>query len=251
MIEWQERGSSSDGITLTRPGIRKKITGFDVLDTIAPERAVQPRVQTLDAWREGWSDLISELGVLTIFGSGFGGLILPNKDSKVCHHWQYLPGVQDYMAASVPTLQILHGQLSTRQTSKLGAGELTKNIVWHSVQEPLKPPACAVDLSHGTCHSNPVQLFSTKSSWSQGLKSTSPNAVDIMSLDKCGAVIFGHKPSPELRSWGRSSTGAGSNLGSSGEQSTDDVTLTSNSGSQGDPGPRHERRRKRDYWKGR
>ena len=240
------RGSSSDGIALTQSfDYRKKITGFDILDTIAPERAVQPRVQTLDAWREGWSDLISELGVLTIFGNGFGGLIRPSEGSQVCQHWQCLPEAQDYMAASVSTLHILHEQLSKRRTSELGAGELTKKIAWHSVGGPLKPPVCAADPGLGTCHSNPVQLLSM-SSWFQGLKSTSPNAVDIMGLDKRGVVIFGHRPKPDL-GLGRGSTGAGSSLGSSGEQSTEDATPTSNSGSQMGPGTGLERRKKWKY----
>lgn len=240
MICWQERRSSTDGINIPQSfDVRKKVIGVDVLDAIGPEREVQPRVQTLGqtlgSWREGWSDLVSELGVLTIFGSDFGDVIRPSEDCVICPHWRNLPKEQDYMATTVSTLQLLHQQCLAGPASKLGAGGLTTKMAWYSDWEPRSSPLCACPEAR-VCDSNPVQLLVSRSFWTTGLASPPLKPVDVTGLDGRGAFIFGHRT---LLGLGRAyrDTHAGSILVDSGEQSSEGSASTPNAGAGSSLGP--------------
>ncbi|KFH49055.1 hypothetical protein ACRE_002240 [Hapsidospora chrysogenum ATCC 11550] len=179
------------------------MSGFDIMDVIAPRGPVFSRVQSMASGGVGWRDLVPELGIAIIFGSGFGDLILPRDPSRVCAHWTTVPAGSDYLAASTSTLKMLHEQRRMRIEPNLDVGHLTKKIVWVSSHEPFKPCSCVEGAVVSEMrHLYPVQSLVTQKPW-KALTRKPMTPVDIAGLCEEGAVIFG-----EMR---RSTDAGGSN----------------------------------------
>jgi hypothetical protein len=183
---------SQEGVRIAQTlDLRRNIAGFDIMDVIASHGPIFSRVQPIDSGGAGWRDLVPELGIATIFGSGFGDLILPRDPSRVCVHWTTVPAGSDYLAASVSTLKLLHEQRRKRMEPDLDVGHLTKKIVWLSPHEPFKPCICVKGtLVSEVCHLRPVQSLMPTRPW-KALARKPMAPVDIASLCEEGAVIFG------------------------------------------------------------
>jgi len=70
---------AQDGIKFSQTlDLHKGIFGFDVLDFLQPRERITSRTARCDSWGDGWFDLLPAIGVLSIFGNGFGHLIRPN-----------------------------------------------------------------------------------------------------------------------------------------------------------------------------
>lgn len=207
LIDWQAQTASKDGIRiLQKLDLRRDMIGFDVLDVITPLGPIHPRIKYIDSWGPGWVDLITSIGITTIFGHGFGDLIRPDPNEAVCQNWKYVPKGVEYLATSVSTLQMLYAKRLLRTEPGLSGGELTSKIEWNSHSHPFKMCGCLQSKGGSNtissnsnagdkhCHINPVQFLVGRNFWKLRVISRGLTPVNLNTLDKEGAVVFGHLP---------------------------------------------------------
>lgn len=178
--------------------LRRNLTGFDIGDILQPMGDTHSRMRTLGSHGHGWSNLVSELGITTIFGRGFGDLIRPSDQSGVCVEWRLVPLDKDYMTVSVSTLKMLLDQLGDKGILERGAGEISKGLVWLSHQESLNDCQCLgkhIENTSVATHINPLQVLGSKRAWNMSKLSARRDMwapMQISSLDIRGAVVFGY-----------------------------------------------------------
>lgn len=196
LIDRQFKVASQDGLVIPQAfDTQRTVVGFDTLDILNPLGPILPRIQQLNASGYGWRDLVSPMGITTIFGSDFGDLIRPGEPSSLCPNWRSLPSGSDYLAASHSTLKMLHERRLTRMWPGLAIGEVTEKIIWLSANQFSGPCNCLASRDHQAghiCQLSPVQyLMSTKL---RNLRSASRSMtpVDISRISPEGAVIFGY-----------------------------------------------------------
>ncbi|KAF7541960.1 hypothetical protein G7Z17_g11861 [Cylindrodendrum hubeiense] len=209
LIDRQVMIASQDGIKISQTlDLRRDIVGFDILDVLNPLGPIHPRIKRLDSWGHGWVDLIPSIGITTIFGRGFGDLIRPDEPETICNNWKSVPEKQDYLVASVSTLQMLYEKRLLRIEPGLGKSEMTSKIVWTSPNHPFKACEClqsgSSNIGDGGCHVDPVQFLVAKRSWKPRLVLRGSTPIDITTLDEKGAVVFGHVPFLSRKSEGKS-----------------------------------------------
>jgi hypothetical protein len=203
LIDLQEHVGSQEGIqTLQTLDRRKYISGFDVLDLLVPYGRIGTRTARFDSWGDGWIDLLPTIGVVTIFGKGFGELIRSNNAHTICPEWRIVPRGEDYLTSTVSTLKLLSERLERRWPNR-EIGDLTSKICWKSTCQPFKVCGCLNDINAGMHkHSDPVQFMvskSTKRPW----KSKILIPVDVTSLDPKGAIIFANLSLMGQRVWAK------------------------------------------------
>ncbi|KEY74521.1 hypothetical protein S7711_08505 [Stachybotrys chartarum IBT 7711] len=200
LIDRQVQVASQEGISLPQSlNFHHSIAGFDILDVISPLGPIVPCSQNLETSGRGWKDLVSAIGVTTIFGRGFGNLIRPNDSSPICDNWTSVPIGQDYMAASVSTLKMLYERRMCRLWPGLRIGELTSKIMWLSAL-PHRPCNCSnPGTSRRTCSHDPVQFIVSKRAWNIRSMTKQMTPVDVAKLDNAGAFIFGHVSARRVR----------------------------------------------------
>ncbi|KAI4955907.1 hypothetical protein J4E91_000116 [Alternaria rosae] len=78
LIEHQNRIATESGVKVSQTlDTRKGILGFDVLDLVKSRPQCVPRIERFSSGDTSWVSLLPAIGVLTIFGKGFGDLICP------------------------------------------------------------------------------------------------------------------------------------------------------------------------------
>jgi hypothetical protein len=193
LIDTQQREAAKGEIrTLQTLDRRKFITGFDILDVIEPFGSINTRIARFDSWGDGWIDILPSIGATTVFGQGFGDLVLPTDLHSVCTHWQTVPTRNDYLCASVSTLKMLYEKRLRRSGSTLGVGELTDKILWTSPSRPFNTCFCLrSQTSSDHKHCDPVQFLVTSSkAWRSKLTPKDSAPIDLTTLDDTGAVVF-------------------------------------------------------------
>ncbi|KAL4909723.1 hypothetical protein BDW74DRAFT_173217 [Aspergillus multicolor] len=205
LLDRRVEAASQDGIKISQSlNPHKGIVGFDILDVINPLGPIHTRIKHLPSRTHGWTDFTQSTGVTTIFGSGFGDLIRPTDLDAVCSRWKSVPTGLDYLATSVSTLNMLHEKRLQRLEPGLGLGEMTNKILWISPEsQPFKVCECLSDPAGATldarCHLHPVQYLVSKKPWKPNILPRGSAPVDLLKLEKKGAVIFGHLST--LRRW--------------------------------------------------
>jgi hypothetical protein len=239
LIDRQVKVASQDGIKISQTiNPRKSIVGFDVLDVIKPLGLIGTRIAHFDSWGDGWIDLISSIGVTTIFGNGFGDLIRPEDPNSACCHWKTVPTGMDYMASSVSTIKLLHEKRIRRSEPELGIGEVTSKILWKSPCQPFKSCECLSNNSASIQHHlDPIQFLVSKKSWKSIMVPRGSTLVDIGELEGKGAVVFANLP---LLGWKANGKGSGVDVdekeetSSAGDSSDKQETLSSSVAGSGD-----------------
>lgn len=198
LIDRQIKVASQDGITIPQalPALKSaSIVGFDTLDILDPLGPILPRIQHGSMLGHGWRDLVPAMGIMTIFGDGFGELIRPGTPSAVCQRWGQIPIGSDYLCTSLSTMKMLYEKRMTRMWPELGIGEVTEKIVWLSPSQIAEPCECRSG-SHvhpvSRCQVNPVQYLMSKRLRNLRSLPRSMPLVDLKKLKAEGAVIFGH-----------------------------------------------------------
>jgi hypothetical protein len=192
LIDRQVKIASQDGIAISQTiDTRKSLVGFDILDVVKPLGPIGTRIMHFDSCGDGWVDLIPSIGVTTIFGNGFGDLILPADSNLVCSKWKSVPTGVNYMAASVSTLKMLYEKRLQRMEPDLAIGEITSKILWMSPCQPFKFCECLRGkIADGQCHLDPEQFLVLKKSWKPMMMPKGSAPVDLRKLDQNGAVVF-------------------------------------------------------------
>jgi hypothetical protein len=171
---------------------RKFITGYDILDVIDPLEPISTRIARFSTWGDGWMDFLPSINATTIFGQGFGDLLLPKDATSMCKHWKSVPLQKDYMCVSVSTMKMLHEKRLQRFESPSKTGQLTSNLLWKSECQPFDNCPCTLGNSIGEPeHLDPRQLLvSSKQNWKAPLKTKASACVDLGLLHDTGAVVF-------------------------------------------------------------
>lgn len=192
MVDAKANSGLEEGITFRQTlDLRRDIIGFDVDDVLGLGGPIYSRMQLLGSHGHGWSDLVSEANVTTIFGRGFGELIRPCDASAVCGEWARVPVDEDYLATTVPTLKLLLKRCPGRL--ELDLGELTEKTVCLSPRDSLRPCICVRSRRSSVSHAKPLQLLSSKKKWNVIKFSRKDLALmRVSDLDEHGAVVFGY-----------------------------------------------------------
>jgi hypothetical protein len=191
VIDRQIHIAKQGGIKIPQTtNFRKSIVGIDIIDLISPRSKFVSRVEYFNSGHKGWIDLLPAIGVLTIFGKGFGDLIRPSEPDTACVAWRSVPTGENYLACSVSTLLLLHKEKAEKPGRKLETGELTDKLDWMSPCKPFDSCQCIKGKQVGRLeHHDPVQYIVSKS-WYADLKLKPSTPVDIFSLATTGAVVF-------------------------------------------------------------
>lgn len=189
LIDRQMHMIAQDGIRISQTLDRRKgIFGFDVLDLLTPRGPITSRTARFDSWGDGWIDFLPAIGIVSIFGNGYGDLIRPDNLDIVCTEWQVIPKRSDLLVSSVSTLKLLHETHLQRLQPGLRTGELTREILWSSPHQPFEFCNCVKGKQAGKQeHCDPVQFMVSRSSMFK-MKDSTP--VDLFQLNAEGAVVF-------------------------------------------------------------
>ena len=143
LIEYQSLAAMS-----TTPGIplsltpRSQLEGYRFMD-IAARRPPTPRVVSLRQFSGGgksWVDFTRAIRAVTLFGDGFGDLLVPRSPTVgTCDRWGLLPKGKDYLAVSTYDLsRILREEGSaTSQPLRLAPG-----VFWHKPSTLFEACSC-------------------------------------------------------------------------------------------------------------
>jgi hypothetical protein len=120
-----------DGIgAKIRLSMRRNLEGFDFCDIAYENGPIRAKATTLQSSGKGWVDMARAIDSITIFGTGFGELLLPSEDATLCAPWKTLPQNKDYLAAS---MQVINDLRSKQETPLEGEPlQLADGIYWHT-----------------------------------------------------------------------------------------------------------------------
>ncbi|CAJ0554667.1 Ff.00g131800.m01.CDS01 [Fusarium sp. VM40] len=199
LIDQQEKAASQDGFKISQTwDPRRDIIGFEIMDVIGPSGPIYSRVQRINSWGRGWTDLAPSIGLTTIFGRGFGNLIQADEPSELCPNWRLVPSGKDFLVASVSTIKMLYEKQLLKLEPGRSEDEIAKRVTIVAAKETSNPCNCLKQqgsnsnhLSVVECHHKPVQ-FLTKRWWLLGALPNGLVPVRLGSLPVRGAVILGH-----------------------------------------------------------
>lgn len=136
----QSRLLASPGIGL-RGTDREKLEGFGFMDIVCGENPLRPRVTTLKPSGRGWVDFIRSVRAITLLGRGFGELIRPTEEvsNQLCRSWKSVPKDQDYLTASISTLEKICEKYGDSEANPL---ELVQGIYWHKADKLFEACDC-------------------------------------------------------------------------------------------------------------
>ncbi|KAM0351145.1 hypothetical protein ACHAPU_002929 [Fusarium lateritium] len=199
LIDQREKATSQDGFKVSQTwDPRRDIIGFELMDITGPSGPIYPRVQRINSWGHGWTDLVPSIGLTAIFGRGFGDLIRADNPQDLCPKWRLMPIGKDFMAASVSTLQMLFEKRLLKLEPGRSEDEIAKRVTIVAVKESSNPCSCVKKQENNSnpspetdCHHKPVQ-FLTRRWWLLGALPNGLVPVRFGSLPVRGAVILGH-----------------------------------------------------------
>ncbi|KAH0435649.1 hypothetical protein CcaCcLH18_04758 [Colletotrichum camelliae] len=114
---------SSPGMALTLSP-RSRLEGYKFMD-IAAGRPITPCAMKLNIFKQGgksWVDFTRGIKAVTLFGKGFGELMIPASDSMTtCSKWQTLPKGRDYLAVSTYDLARIIEERGDFESKKLAS----------------------------------------------------------------------------------------------------------------------------------
>ncbi|RWA08778.1 hypothetical protein EKO27_g6319 [Xylaria grammica] len=155
---------------------RKYLSGWAFRD-LAKERELESFAIELPDVGKSWIDFTRAISAVTLFGKGFGEMILPQKS---CERWEKLPTGKFYLATS--------GLVLNRIIADVGSSpdelwRLGRDIVWHN---PTGPCKCSEGRGH---HSDVTQVLLPECVVRDELQTTNLGKVKDDS-----AIIFGYNP---------------------------------------------------------
>lgn len=106
MAQKTTKGSDS-GIDVR--SIHDMLYGFEFNDVARKRFPISLKSCSIERTSGGWTDLVQDIGALTILATGLEDLIKPSNDClDLCHRWCSLPKGEDYLAVTVRLLKDLY-----------------------------------------------------------------------------------------------------------------------------------------------
>jgi hypothetical protein len=190
VIEHQTRIAAEDGIRFShKVGTSKHIVGFDILDLVKSRPQIVTHIGSFDLQDRGWVNLLPDIGVLTVFGNGFGDLICPSNPDSMCAAWRSVPKGKNHLASTLSTLALLQ-----QFTPGLVPGGLTSKLGWMSPCQPFDSCQC-IKGEQVRKHYDPSQ-YVVSSSLLKKPSSRGEVAVGVSTLAATGAVVFSNLSHP-------------------------------------------------------
>lgn len=184
---------SQDGIGFRiKYTLRRQLEGFDFMDVATDEDPLWPRVTTINSRGRGWIDFTRALHAITLFGTGFGGLLKPSQGLDTCFNCLTNVGVpkgEDYLAVCTSDLQEI---LEKRGSTATSPWRLVNDIYWHTPDQTFEKCQCKKSSLRTHERIQVILPASLPGFWGRGFRS--PRA-----LPKQGAVLFGHSRRFPLR----------------------------------------------------
>lgn len=164
--------------------------GFDILDIVKSRPQFVSRVERFSSGENGWVDLLPTIGVLTVFGKGFGDLIRPSNADTMCAAWRSVPKGRNHLTSCISTLTLLYKEKLHQWEPWLERGGLTHKFDWVSPCRPFDSCRCLKGKQTGKPeHHDPAQYIVSKTFLRmRTLKEVVP--VETSSLTSTGAVVF-------------------------------------------------------------
>ncbi|PNP84098.1 hypothetical protein FNYG_02786 [Fusarium nygamai] len=159
---------------------RKDLEGWDFEDLSANRDPLNPRLVTLEPAGKGWVDLMRDLQVVTMVGSGFGELIRP-AGPTLCGYWSQLPRHRYLLACSISDMEDV---IRDHRSSESDHARLSDNLIWHNAVDISGKCQCGCDAGH---HGEPVHVAFPSALSHKLCPSKSP-------IKLSGAAVFGHNP---------------------------------------------------------
>ena len=137
LYQWIDLMSERTVSQGSRPGkvmrgtLRDKLRGWEFMGPVDDVSVLRQRQVNIDKTSGGWVNLVGDTDVLVLLASGLGDLIQPVETEKgLCHLWMTLPKQKDYMAASVPMLNMMFERAGPQQIRR----QLTDTgLRWHQI----------------------------------------------------------------------------------------------------------------------
>lgn len=192
IVDHQSDTESEDGVGFKiRVSPRKQLEGLHFAEIASTKSPLQPRVITLHREGKGWVDFTRSINAITLFGTGFGELLRPSPETRLCSPWATVPTALNYVVVPTSVLKVILGEYveddgcSTRRSI-----ELVNKIYWHTPDKLFDACACT---NGSVTHSDRAQVL-TPSTWlhklqTRALKLKQPTTAH--ELGDNGAVIFG------------------------------------------------------------
>lgn len=177
---------------------RRQLEGFDFMDLATGHGTLWPKVATLNAKGQGWVDFTRAIHAPTLFGSGFGNLLVPStaqnqtqittRSCSNCLWNSYLPKGKDYLAASVADIKEV---IRRKGNLRVQPWRIVDDIHWSAPDLSFEP--CTSQLSCRSKSRNRVQVL-LPSAFPKLRSRQSPSKLAVN-----GAVVFGHNTKLPLR----------------------------------------------------
>ncbi|CAN9286913.1 unnamed protein product [Alternaria alternata] len=191
IIEARTRVAAEGGTRVNQSlDTRKSIVGFDILDLVKSRPQFVSHIERFSSGENGWVDLLPNIGVLTVFGKGFGDLIRPSNADAMCEEWRSVPKGGNHLTSSISTLALLYKEKLQQLEPGREPGVLTRKFDWVSPCRPFDSCRCLKGEQTGKLeHHDPAQYIVSRTFLrTRILKEVVP--VDISSLTATGAVVF-------------------------------------------------------------
>ncbi|KAF3049244.1 hypothetical protein E8E11_008596 [Didymella keratinophila] len=190
IVAYQSQARAEDGITFRlKTPFREQLEGFDFMDVAASEDPLRTRSYKLQSSGKAWVDFAREIQAITLFGTGFGELLMPSSSTAMCASWREVPKGFDYLAASVSDLAEIRNKLGTNTA---GAWQLVNEVYWHQPDKLFESCDCGSSSPQKRCDRIQTLLPGhLPGKWMKNCKSPAM-------LEAQGAVIFGARSSKRI-----------------------------------------------------
>ena len=123
-----------------------KLRGWEYM-SLVHEKNYWRKEATIEKSSGGWVDLIKDIDCLVVFAAGLHEIIKPVSDlSNLCHAWRTLPIEKDFLAASIPIMELLYSEAGSQRSRKYLS---TSHLQWH--RGAILFEHCSGDTSHCKC----------------------------------------------------------------------------------------------------
>lgn len=185
-----ERLKEKDDFMEASPGValhatlRRKLQGWEYMSLVY-EKNYRRKVANIAKSSGGWVDLVADIDTLVLFATGFKEIIKPIHNLELCCRWRDLPKGKDYLATSVPVLQLLYSEAGSKVSQKHLS---TNRLRWH--RGAVLFEKCA-NVTSSRCSCDRTQQIYHDSYFKTVGHRRTPGT-----LEKNGCVIFGQAHHP-------------------------------------------------------
>ena len=127
LMEREDSLESGTGLAM-HGTMRSQIYGWEYM-SLVHEKNYRRKEAAIAKTSGAWVDLINDIDALVLFATGLGDVVKPVADlNKLCPLWRSLPKGKDYLAACVPTMELLYSEAGSRSTHEHLS---TSHLQWH------------------------------------------------------------------------------------------------------------------------